>query len=161
MSCTFSTRAFLFLFILTISTQENHRSDADTHTATAHYVHKADPVFFFQYTYFGDLVTLRLHDWFSVKVISCWWNSCTAKMSFYCLRSLLINHVTLNDTGQILGVVTRQTALESVIWTIHDVIPALRPECTICSSSNKPNLDVQLGLTSSLTDRQNLKFDQM
>lgn len=43
-SCTFSTRAFLFLFILTISTQENHRSDADTHTA--YYVHKADPVFF-------------------------------------------------------------------------------------------------------------------
>lgn len=67
-------------------------------------------------------------------------------MSFYCLRSLLINHVTLNDTDQIWGVVTQQTALESVIWTMRDVIPALRPECTICSSSNKPNLDVSAWL---------------
>lgn len=57
-SCTFSTRAFLFLFILTIGTQENHRSDADT--ATAYYLHKADPVFFFSlpvHIFWGSLHT--------------------------------------------------------------------------------------------------------
>lgn len=42
-SCTFSTQYVLFVFILTISTQENHQ--IEIHTVTAYCGHNTDPGF--------------------------------------------------------------------------------------------------------------------
>lgn len=89
---------FFYLFILTISTHQKHQIHTHIHRDTrTHRISSRQSPEFPIYISWGSLSSLL--DWDSIKFFigsfsPCFWYSCTAKMSFYCLLPLLINHVT-------------------------------------------------------------------